>query len=305
MEPGDDKATSLLGPKYGYEDTIKVEPNPRGCYVEGTAALTDSETLPPLSQPGVVFGQLAEARLALRANLHDLEPPKLPRGWQGGRNWNAEYQALKEYPASMPNAALSKSLRIRKLVKEFCESAAFLAATIVREKTLPLEKRQVPPVNLGGIAGGEKFVQDGILFKFAIPTELSKKIFPDDESAMKAANAELRGLSACVEARIQGVYFPLMCLIDYGLVPLTQGGFRLVASSLLPINEGTLVHGSADGGRTLATAQPSIGPDKSKKSSPTEKRKRETEVAHNQRAQQACEIARQLGRAIGGNLPLA
>ena len=36
---------------------------------------------------------------------------------------------------------------------------------------------------------------------------------------------------------------PFMCLIDFK-------GFRLIASSKLPINNSTLVYGSADGGRT-------------------------------------------------------
>lgn len=207
----------------GYEETIQVQAQPQevqaGFYVGGTAAVSELEegSVPPPSQPGIVFGTLTEARLALKADL-DRERPQLPRGWYGGRNWNSEYQALREYPTSMPNADLAKSLRIRRLVKEFCESAARVAAIIVREKDQPHHKRQVPPVNLGGIAGGEKFVQDGILFKFAIPTERSRTIFPDDESAMKAANAELRGLSACIEAHIPGVFFPLMCLIDYGLI---------------------------------------------------------------------------------------
>lgn len=40
------------------------------------------------------------------------------------------------------------------------------------------------------------------------------------------------------------IHFPLMCLVDYL-------GFRLQALSLLPIHGGTLVYGTADGGRTM------------------------------------------------------
>lgn len=37
----------------------------------------------------------------------------------------------------------------------------------------------------------------------------------------------------------------MMVLIEYK-------GFRIVAQSILPINENTLIYGSADGGATLA-----------------------------------------------------
>lgn len=64
-------------------------------------------------------------------------------------------------------------------------------------------------------------------------------IYGSDDHAMKAANHELRGLSTILAANIQGLQIPLMALVDYN-------GFRLVATSLLPIQGSkTLVYGSA------------------------------------------------------------
>ena len=55
------------------------------------------------------------------------------------------------------------------------------------------------------------------------------------------AGHELKGLTSCFLCGVDGLNFPLIALIDYR-------GFRLVCMSVLPIDEDTLVCGSADGG---------------------------------------------------------
>ena len=42
------------------------------------------------------------------------------------------------------------------------------AKIIVGERFLPRKQRTIPPVVLGGFAGGEKYFRGGILFKFAL-----------------------------------------------------------------------------------------------------------------------------------------
>lgn len=56
---------------------------------------------------------------------------------------------------------------------------------------MPLEQRTVKPINIGGIAGGEKFVVRGILFKFSYDVN---NLYGGDEYAMKTASHDLRGL---------------------------------------------------------------------------------------------------------------
>jgi hypothetical protein len=55
---------------------------------------------------------------------------------------------------------------------------------------------------------------------------------------------ELKGLQHYYHCNVNGLHFPLMALIDYR-------GWRLMAISLLPIDDTTLVYGSADGGLTV------------------------------------------------------
>lgn len=61
---------------------------------------------------------------------------------------------------------------------------------------------------------------------------------------MKAAAHELKGLKAYINCDIENLHFPLFALIDYK-------GWRVIASSILPIDNATLIYGSEDGGRTF------------------------------------------------------
>ena len=89
------------------------------------------------------------------------------------------------------------------------------------------------------MAGGLKYLCRGILFKFSVD---SFGIYGSDEAAMKAAAHELLGVRECMQAGVEGLHVPLMCLVDYR-------GMRLIAMSILPLAE--LVYGSCDGGRSV------------------------------------------------------
>jgi hypothetical protein len=62
--------------------------------------------------------------------------------------------------------------------------------------------------------------------------------------AQKVAGHELRNCSTYFQAAVRGLHVPLMCLIDFA-------GFRLVASSVLPISHATLCLGTSNGGKTI------------------------------------------------------
>lgn len=117
-----------------------------------------------------------------------------------------------------------------------------------------MERKSIPPIDVGGIGGGAKYLCQGILFKFSADALVSGNDEPatwmyggnepDVEAAMKAAGHDLKGLMNCWNAAIPELHFPLMALIDYR-------GYRLGAISILPINKATIVYGSADGGYTI------------------------------------------------------
>ena len=78
-----------------------------------------------------------------------------------------------------------------------------------------------------------------ILFKFAIDSKIvvqgrQQRVYSgvyggNDDLAMKAAGHEFKSLLAIYNSHVPGLHFPLVALIDYL-------GFRIIASSLLPIS---------------------------------------------------------------------
>jgi hypothetical protein len=134
------------------------------------------------------------------------------------------------------------------------------AKVIINELNVDDSKKTIKPVEVGGIAGGKKYVVQGILFKFCKDPRLSKKppiwLYggdkPRDDYAMKAAGLELQGLSLLATPSLMTTLrHPLMSLIDYK-------GFRMVAMCLLPLDVTSLRYGSDDGGKTVVASDPTL-----------------------------------------------
>ena len=160
-------------------------------------------------------------------------------------DWNKGYQ----------NAIISGNWAlIAEITKEFTHLAVQYSRILVEELGLPLSQRTITPIQAGGVAGGEKYLLHGLLFKFAI--DPTCRIYADADLARASAGHELKGLDAVMEASgafdpqryysrvgaaaAEPIFFPLQCLVDYR-------GYRLIASSLLPIqNRKSLVYGCSD-----------------------------------------------------------
>lgn len=79
---------------------------------------------------------------------------------------------------------------------EFTDAALTYGRIIISESQLPDHLKTIKPVNFGGVAGGAKYVVHGILFKFAVDTQISHDppvwlyggAAPNDEAAIKAAS---------------------------------------------------------------------------------------------------------------------
>ncbi|GAM20836.1 hypothetical protein SAMD00019534_040110 [Acytostelium subglobosum LB1] len=153
----------------------------------------------------------------------------------GAKDWNVEFQTL------VNNNRMEGYREISKLAHDFVYTAKIYGKVIISELMLPLHLKTIKPINIGGVAGGHKYIALGILFKLALD---SQGLYVGDHNAMKAAGHELKGLMSYYNARVEGLHHPLMTLIDYR-------GFRLVAMSLLPISGETIVYGSSDGGITV------------------------------------------------------
>eukprot|EP00727_Mastigamoeba_balamuthi_P007903 m51a1_g3733 hypothetical protein (1030) ;mRNA; f:31267-34919 len=113
---------------------------------------------------------------------------------------------------------------------------------IIAERHLHVYEKTIrPKEDIGGVAGGEKFVVSNILFKFAHD---DKNLYGGDEAAAaKVAGHELKSLVAIYNCHLP-IGLPLVALVDYR-------GQRVIAESYLPITSDTLVLGSADSGTTV------------------------------------------------------
>eukprot|EP01117_Protostelium_nocturnum_P004713 TRINITY_DN1709_c0_g1_i1.p1 TRINITY_DN1709_c0_g1~~TRINITY_DN1709_c0_g1_i1.p1 ORF type:complete len:1608 (-),score=618.00 TRINITY_DN1709_c0_g1_i1:52-4875(-) len=157
------------------------------------------------------------------------------------RDWNDEYQSILEMEDSK-----DKFESLKGLASDFVYAAETYGRIIISENCLPVSEKTIKPVSVGGVAGGQKYIVCGILFKFCID---QFGLYGGDHNAMKAASHELKGLQQYYYCGIPELRVPLMAFIDYR-------GWRLQAVSLLPIESDSLVYGSADGGRTVLKEEP-------------------------------------------------
>ena len=75
------------------------------------------------------------------------------------------------------------------LEHDFVYAAETYGRIIISEHCLPDHQKTINPVSVGGVAGGEKYIVSGILFKFAID---GFGLYGSDENAMKGIHFKLK-----------------------------------------------------------------------------------------------------------------
>lgn len=197
----------------------------------------------PASDDGSLVSSQVDSKLVAR-----LLADRLAQEMHLNRDFNKDYQELMELAESRSDD-LSVLTELRLLTKEFLDTAQSIGCIIIDELFEP--QKTIPPVDIGGVAGGVKYVYRNILYKICLDTELDEYrgwmhggAGPSHEKAMKTGAHELRGIMHYSSLRVSGLHFPLMLVMDYK-------GFRLVAEALLPINKETICYGSSDGGESV------------------------------------------------------
>ena len=111
-------------------------------------------------------------------------------GDPGGRNWTKEFVEFLCMDTSSAENIVRRSSMLCDLYLAFARRSCELAQTIVRELPTPEAERTFPPSStLGGVAGGRKFVRDGILLKVAND---DSHLYGSNEGAMKTAAHEIK-----------------------------------------------------------------------------------------------------------------
>ncbi len=166
--------------------------------------------------------------------------------------------------AAAAGRAAAAAEKLDAMLLDFRATVEIDARKIVEENALPEEMRshtrnqaKVGDVEVGGVAGGRKFICDGILFKFLDPKEVPRMYAGMEERVQyrcmhKASGGDLKGYCAVFQylwnndllerTKLRTSY---QLLVDYC-------GFRVLAQLLLPISGSeTLVYGTANGGDTF------------------------------------------------------
>lgn len=151
--------------------------------------------------------------------------------------WNGPFQAAQRE---------QNYSKLHQLFVDFVSMSCMYGRTIVREKDLPDAEKTVRPLDsVGGVAGGRKYLVDGILFKLCSDTKVKPKIFlyggraENYECAAKSAGHEIKGANAYMRAfrkmsasgdmaNVQ-MQVPFQVMLDYG-------GHRMIAMPWLPLN---------------------------------------------------------------------
>eukprot|EP00007_Cunea_sp_BSH-02190019_P003726 CAMPEP_0174236740 /NCGR_PEP_ID=MMETSP0417-20130205/5774_1 /TAXON_ID=242541 /ORGANISM="Mayorella sp, Strain BSH-02190019" /LENGTH=1527 /DNA_ID=CAMNT_0015315423 /DNA_START=44 /DNA_END=4627 /DNA_ORIENTATION=- len=165
----------------------------------------------------------------------------------GGSDWNLRFQRLitdlrsQDYYTPIEDR-IRTNMALLHLSQDFIHAAKTYGKIIISEVCVKASKKTIKPVSLGGQAGGDKYIVQGILFKFAVD---SHGLFGGNHhAAWKVAGHELKGNIAYYGLHMKELNNPMMALVDYR-------GFRLIAMSVLPLSKGTLIYGSNDAGRTV------------------------------------------------------
>eukprot|EP00029_Vermamoeba_vermiformis_P008257 TRINITY_DN3807_c0_g1_i2.p1 TRINITY_DN3807_c0_g1~~TRINITY_DN3807_c0_g1_i2.p1 ORF type:complete len:963 (+),score=137.13 TRINITY_DN3807_c0_g1_i2:44-2932(+) len=158
-------------------------------------------------------------------------------------DWHTHLMTLKQRASSCPDPfeRIQIISSIKEAVDDFRDFACDIVKMIIDEAYLPVDQKTIKPIDIGGVAGGEKYLHGGVFFKFAVDTH---NIYGSDAFALKAASREIQGLKCIYHSHVDGLNIPIMYLIDYR-------GFRMIATPYSPIGSHTLTYGSADGGQTI------------------------------------------------------
>ena len=123
--------------------------------------------------------------------------------------------------ALIENDEMGRNEKILEIFSEFEFKCKLYGGVIISEKHLPDKQKSIKPLDIGGVAGGTKFMCNGILFKFANDVEMDGGLYlyggdqRNDEAAHKAAGHERKALGEVMRTDVEGLNCPMMTIVDF------------------------------------------------------------------------------------------
>ena len=203
---------------------------------------------------------IASSNMTAASSSHGLNPSP---GTAAPRDWCMEYlRLILSHRASYsdPHSQLKHLKQLKELANDFVTTSTTLARIILDQLHLPSDLQTTSKLD-GGVAGGIKFEQGGIVFQLATDKEeqtywIYGSESPDHHLASKSAAAELRGIAALsniIEMLSSTAEFQeAPPIILHFICVISFRGYKLSAMSKMPIHGSSLIHGSSDGGKSFA-----------------------------------------------------
>lgn len=231
-------ASSGYSPYSPYEDVDSGEPAELGT----TAASGAAEA--PEAPPAADAGKGEKPRAG--------GPRQLT---QKGADSNEWLRRLQERPCTSESEAREASMALGKMARSFINYATTVTTVLSCERGVPEEDRLIKPLDVGGVAGGSKYLAYNIFFK--VPVD-EHGIYGHEHWALKAASTqptaapmaplaltvspplpvhELRGANYLLACRDPELGIPLMASV-------TAFGMRIMCTGLLPIGSKTICYGA-------------------------------------------------------------
>ena len=155
-------------------------------------------------------------------------------------DWNGRFQNILTIEDDSKKYTLMNALN-----RDFIAAASVYAKTIISEYFLEDSLKSIRVQQIGGQAGGKKFLWRGILFKLAYSNQ--GPYTGNDEAAAKAMGHELKGGNSYFRCAVPNLRVALQALIDYkgnlissfigmALIRVMVVGFRMHAQAYLPLD---------------------------------------------------------------------
>ena len=155
---------------------------------------------------GTGYGMCDSFEEVLRLSSNSIEKPL------SSLDWNEKFQRALEQPSKTPEEYKERIQNVNNIIQQFVDFVTPLAKQIIIEENQ--ENQKIKPYDeVGGNLGGEKYVYQGVFFKFA--RDKSGLFKGNDEIAIKVAGLDLAALKHLIASNIPNLHFPLVRISSF------------------------------------------------------------------------------------------
>lgn len=147
------------------------------------------------------YGMSESFSEVLRSSSNSIEKPL------SSLEWNEEFQRALEQPSKTPEEHVERIQNVNNIMNQFVDFVTPLAKQIITEEN-QIDQKIKPYDDAGGIAGGEKYIHQGVFFKFA--RDKFGLFKGNDEIAIKVAGLDLAALRHLIACNIPNLHFPMV-----------------------------------------------------------------------------------------------